>query len=375
LRLTTDPRSDVSPAWSPDGRSIAFVRLSPDNTAEVVLIPFFGRGTERRLAQVVAPPPEYRDMRLLSWSPDGRSLAVTDSRSISAPFGLYLLSVDTGTKRRLTFPPVEYDDFDPAFSGDGRHLAFVRRAGTTAGDIYILEVPQDTQAVMEPKQLTFEYREMTSPVWADHGRALLFTRYGPVGQHSLWKILLSRPARVELLPIAADNAAGVALAPRGDRLVYTRQTKRTNIWAVDLPAIPPARGPAAPRPWLLSSQEAANPSFSPDGEQVAFQSSRSGWSEIWLADRDGSHLRQMTELRGSVAGFPHWSPDGKRSVFHSRQHTYARLFDRFTGRTNDFVQPNRRRQQRTDAGGSLSVRRRQDTRRARWAEVFIRLST
>jgi Tol biopolymer transport system component/DNA-binding winged helix-turn-helix (wHTH) protein len=341
LRLTTDPGADLSPAWSPDGRSIAFVRLSPDNTAEVALIPSFGRGAERRLAQVAAPPPDYRDMRLLSWSPDGRWLALADSRSTSAPFSLYLLSVDTGTKRRLTFPPVAYDDFDPAFSPDGRHLAFVRRSGATAGDIYVLEVPQHRQALGEPKQLTFDYGPISSPVWADHGRALLFTRYGLLDQHSLWKIILSRPAPVEPLPIAADNAVGLALSLRGDRLVYTRQTKKTNIWAVDLPAVPSARGPAMPRPWLVSSQEAASPSFSPDGEQVAFQSSRSGWSEIWLADRDGSHLRQMTELSGSIAGFPHWSPDGKRIVFHSRQHTYARLFllDISTARAQPLAYP------------------------------------
>ena len=45
-----------------------------------------------------------------------------------------------------------------------------------------------------------------------------------------------------------------------------------------------------------------------------------------MADRDSSHVRQVTELRGSVAGFPHWSPDGKKIVFHSRQQSYARLF-------------------------------------------------
>jgi Tol biopolymer transport system component len=81
-----------------------------------------------------------------------------------------------------------------------------------------------------------------------------------------------------------------------------------------------------PRPWSTSSREDLTPSFSPHGQHVAFQSTRSGWGEIWMADRDGSHSHQLTDLKGSVAGFPHWSPDGKKIVFHSRQQSYARLF-------------------------------------------------
>ena len=69
-----------------------------------------------------------------------------------------------------------------------------------------------------------------------------------------------------------------------------------------------------------------NPQFSPNGEHIAFQSTRSGWSEIWIADRDGSHPRQLTNLKAAVAGFPHWSPDGTKIVFHSRGQSQSKLF-------------------------------------------------
>jgi hypothetical protein len=54
-----------------------------------------------------------------------------------------------------------------------------------------------------------------------------------------------------------------------------------------------------------------------------------------MADRDGSHLHQVTELRGSIAGFPHWSPDGQRIVFHSREQSYPKLlfWDLLTARS------------------------------------------
>jgi serine/threonine protein kinase len=336
LRLTTDARSDLSPAWSPDGRTIAFLRVTSDNTAEVLLTPALAGGAERRIAEVALPG--FQNYRFLSWSPDNQWLAVPDVRSAGGNFSLFLLSVNTGAKRRLTLPPVGYDDWDPAFSPDGTHLAFVRHAGAE-GDVYVLPLTPDLEGQGEPKRLTFDYRPIGSPAWTHDSRALLTTRFALPGRHSLWKITLSNPPRTEPLPISTDNAFALALAPRGDRLVYTRQTINTNIWSVDLPVHKPARVMrSVPRPWSFSSREDQTPSFSPDGQQVAFQSTRSGWSEIWMADRDGSHLRQVTELRGSVAGFP---PDGQRIVFHSRQQSYPRLFllDLLTGRSRPLSFP------------------------------------
>jgi Tol biopolymer transport system component len=132
---------------------------------------------------------------------------------------------------------------------------------------------------------------------------------------------------MEPLPISADNAFALAISPKGDRLVYTRPINDTNIWAIEPPLAPSAKSAKeAPRPFIASSQEEGTPSFSPDGQQIAFQSWRTGFSEIWAVDRDGSHPRQLTELRGTIAGFPRWSPDGKKIVFHSRQQSNARLF-------------------------------------------------
>jgi Tol biopolymer transport system component len=327
LRVTTDPRPDLSPAWSPNGRSIAFVRISANNKAELLLIPSLVGGPERRIAEITAPDIDYQNLRLVAWSPDGKWLVVPDGRSSDAVFGLFLVSVDTGEKRRLTLPPPGYDDFDPTFSPDMTRLAFVRHSGPSAGDVYVLDFSRELQPRGEPKRLTFDDRLTGSPAWTRDSRALLFTRYSMPGRHSLWRIILSNPPRMEPLPISADNAFALAISPKGDRLVYTRPINDTNIWAIEPPLAPSAKSAKeAPRPFIASSQEEGTPSFSPDGQQIAFQSWRTGFSEIWAVDRDGSHPRQLTELRGTIAGFPRWSPDGKKIVFHSRQQSNARLF-------------------------------------------------
>ena len=99
LRLTRDPAVDSSPAWSPDGRHVAFLRALPGNRAGVFLVPTIG-GPECKLAETCLP--SFVPEPFLGWSPDGKWLAITDRSSAEEPFGLFLLSIETGEKRRLT---------------------------------------------------------------------------------------------------------------------------------------------------------------------------------------------------------------------------------------------------------------------------------
>ena len=62
----------------------------------------------------------------------------------------------------------------------------------------------------------------------------------------------------------------------------------------------------------------ATPDFSPDGTQIAFDSVRSGSTEIWVSGRNGEAARQLTHYHGPGTGSPRWSPDGKWIVYDSR---------------------------------------------------------
>jgi Tol biopolymer transport system component/DNA-binding winged helix-turn-helix (wHTH) protein len=328
LRLTDDPKPDLSPAWSPDGRTIAFLRLDSDEKGEILLIPSVAAGPARSLAAVTAPVTLFPQSKLIAWSPDSKWLVVSDGPSYGGVMSLFLLSVETGEKRRITLPPNQYNDYDPAFSLDMKHLAFARYAeGGAASDLYTLKLSADLQAQGPPERTTFYNRHVGSPVWSSDGRSILFTRSELAGNHSIWRINLSRSRKSEPLPISADSSSALDLSRRGNRLVYTREISNVNVWSVDLP---PLKGrssqSSSPKPWISSISRALNPQFSPDGQQVAFQSNSSGTGEIWISDRDGSHARQLTHMGAIISGFPRWSPDGKNIVFHSRPNGLASLY-------------------------------------------------
>src|SRR4030095_13308138 len=125
-------------------------------------------GPERKLGEV-----SLRTQ--LTWSPEGDSLIVVEG-SDSGPDEPFLLSVESGERRRLTsLPALTRDARSITFSPDGRTIAFVRAVDDGVDDLYLLPVGQRLRAVGEPQRLTLGGRPAHYLAWAPEGREIVFS--------------------------------------------------------------------------------------------------------------------------------------------------------------------------------------------------------
>ena len=305
LRLTSNTAPEYSPAWSPDARYIAFCRAVSGH-AEIWMIPALG-GAEQKLGESAGCG--------LSWSPDGKYLALADKNAPREPYSIFLLSVETGEKRKLTSPPNEsVGDLIPQFSPDGKTIAFVRVfSSAPTNDVYVLPFNTDGRPGGEPRRLTHDERSIFGLNWTADSRRIVYSS-GQAGNKNLLTIPVSGGAP-ERLAVTGENATALSISRSGSRLVYQRSVFDTNIWRIPGPNSSDKK--SAPSRFIASTQPDVEPQFSPDGTKIVFTSARSGSYEVWVCDREGRNPVQLTSFNGPELGSPRWSPDSHWIAFDS----------------------------------------------------------
>ena len=144
IRLTSGVKNDLSPVWSPDGRTIAFLRDAGENS-RVYTIPALG-GAERQVAEGLFNSfTQARFTSPMAWSPDGRFVVVEERQGHSESSSLVLIGVENGDRFVLT---KETDaktwDVNPVFSPDGGRLLFTRfTSDYRPGGLYIQDLASD----------------------------------------------------------------------------------------------------------------------------------------------------------------------------------------------------------------------------------------
>jgi Tol biopolymer transport system component len=303
LRLTSSPSAESRPAWSPDGKQIAFLRTLPGNRAAIVIIPALG-GPER----IVTEFPAHGSMPRLDWSPDGSSLITSrPSASDSITSGLVVISVANGSQRTLTSPQWGTPgDGEAAYSPDGSLIAFRRGKATAVEDLFTIPAQGG-----EPRQITADATSISGLAWAPDSQSIVYGARRSGEAYGLWRAPLDKRAPIRLTA-TIRSGAWPSVARVGNRVAFSIQTDDENVWRLDLD------GQRPPAPVLDSTWIDTNPSLSQDGEYLAFRSSRTGSSEIWVSKSDGTSAHRLTHYDGAQCGSPDWSPDGRSVAYDAR---------------------------------------------------------
>jgi Tol biopolymer transport system component/tRNA A-37 threonylcarbamoyl transferase component Bud32 len=309
FRLTSDAAMDYSPAWSPDGGFIAFLReLSHDKT-DIVLVPQRG-GPERILSEIKGSMQQALPWGpYLSWTPDSKWIVCPAPKSGERVWALHLFSTETGEQTELTSPPSsEAGDVAPAVSPDGKTLVFSRVSPDFFNaTLWLLHLKDGYKPVGKEEQIQSPGITNIGAAWLPNGREFVFgsetgTNYG------LWRTAVSKGAVSRRLDLGSAGAEPT-ISRLGNRLAFAVFQLRGNIWRVDLNG--PGKEPSQPIRFIFSTQNEFYPAFSPDGRRIAFMSERSGTQEIWICDSDGSKTLQLTSFGGAAIYGPSWSPDSQ----------------------------------------------------------------
>lgn len=314
-RISSEPRDHIQPTWSPEGARLAYVRAAaPGGRLEPNDIGgWYGESSEIRTVELATG----RDTRLVenaygpAWSPDGHSLAF--DAQWAGPRRIWIADPEGGNPRQLT---TEASDavvhVQPRWSPDGTRLVF-RRVEKTVSDIAVAEAAGGAM-----HRLTNDNVLDTDPVWSPSGSHIFFASYRGGGLN-VWRMPVDREGRPAGPPTQITTGAGddvqVAVAPDGSRLAFAVRGINADLWRLPVsPSTGQATGP--PEAVLVTTRVESRGSWSPDGSRIAFNSDRLGEMNIWVRDLAKGTESRVTE--GSGGDYqPTWSPDGRRLVFFS----------------------------------------------------------
>ena len=302
-RVTETPAeaADGAPVWTPDGRSVTFFRRDGPSSG-IYIAPAQG-GPARLLTTSSLGGSRIRRARF-DVSPQGNSIVYPERLAGQQTIALFLLDLGTMQSHQLTYPPPDSEgDGDPAFSHDGKTVAFQRNV-LDLEQVYVVPTAGgDARVLTEDRRM-----DIDGLAWTGDDRHILvggqqFRQFSASAGEQASSLISYLPGPVNFPSL------------RRDLLVYSKGWVNANVWKLNLGS--PTRVEGAASKLIASTRQQAAASFSPDGSQIAFQSDRSGFWEIWKSNRDGSNATQLTHLRAPRTGTPRWSPDGRQIAFDS----------------------------------------------------------
>ena len=292
---------DSSPAFSPDGKYISFLR-SPGSGVTDLYVTVLAGGKPRRVTF------DNRVILAQCWSQDGKSILFSSNRT--GGFTLWKVSVEGGKPQRMQ--ALGDGVSDPSMSPDGRHLAYSQFFQDT--NIWQIQV-DGARATSPARKLISSTQYDSSPQFSPDGSRVAF-RSNRGGSQEIWIAGSDGRNASQLTHFAGPLTGTPRWSPDGKWIAFdSRPEGQADIYVVE------AAG-GTPRRVTEEMSEDVVPSWSRDGKWIYFASNRSGVWQVWKAPVAGGTKVQVTR-DGGFAAFE--SVDG-RYLYYARGRNLAGLY-------------------------------------------------
>ncbi len=307
-QLTKSLSDDIQPAWSIDGESLLFVRSNRPG-GKLELTDVFGEfydgdiwkidlrtGTEQKIIENAFNP---------SFSPDGKWIAV--DASLAGPRRIWVLNSLGSNPQQIASDVTEaVSHVIPRWSSDSQKIVF-QSMERTKFDIKIVDI-----ASKKVESITEDLFTDINPVWS--GSYIYFSS-DRSGGWNVWRIPAFAKAMPRQLTTGAGQDVQLAMSADGKQMAFTILRQNADLWQLPVSS---TRGEITgnPVPTIVSTREDSRGAWSPDGRKIAFNSDRSGNMNVWIFSLADSSLLQLT--KGTEGDYqPTWSLDGVELVFFS----------------------------------------------------------
>jgi TolB protein len=253
-------------------------------------------------------------------------IAYTNFDARDGGFDVMLARTDGTDVTNITHDGTAMKNVDPNWSTSGMKVAFTRYYTTGGADIIVANA--NGKGAVNITGPSFRSGVLNiHPTWAPDGSIVFASNRS--GNFDLYRIGIAASDR--LVRMTKTAAPMQTLDPDysadGKMLVFSRGTVSVTGGAgmslFTMRAIPNAPATKLTDRFAGLGDRAA--AWSPDGRQVAFSSDRAGDTNLFLINRDGSGLRQLTSNKAADSQ-PSWSPDGTTLVFLSTRTGHTELW-------------------------------------------------